>query len=178
MDEQADGDFVALLTGSDLRRDLCCTQCDREAQAGTPIELVDACEVRSPGIRRRVEPGCLARNPRHPSQHEPDGITRSRVQLPASLASPVDFTAYGNGRASTWLLLTQQHELVVFDPDAETITQPPITVTVPQEEASGRGKPLHTRLHSSYDGTFAAVVNDYGRRGLVVNLTTGQTSSD
>jgi hypothetical protein len=49
LDADGRGDQVRLLTGDELRYDMCCRDCDQALTAGTPPDLLVACE------------GCVAR---------------------------------------------------------------------------------------------------------------------
>ncbi|MBW8480977.1 YncE family protein [Actinomadura parmotrematis] len=166
-DEQ---DHLRLLRGRGLEYDLCCPACD---EAGDPV-LLEACEgcvdrVDGEGgalVGWRGEPGVRERP-------EPVAAGLVRTPLPGALGVPVDVAPIAAAPGSQWLLLTAAGEIVRFD--AGTGEQRVVgTDPVPAEpdRKPWAGHALRRALHASADGAFAAVVNDHGRHGAVVDLAT------
>ncbi|GAA4562651.1 hypothetical protein GCM10023176_04800 [Micromonospora coerulea] len=169
-------DHVRILTGRELQSDLCCRACDQAAQAGEQINLLVACE------------GCVARctdddwwsvvawrgTPGIADRPEPfDAIV-----VPVSLPVPVmDIAPVTAEHDSVWLILAEGGQIGRFGAnrgDWDVLAQS----TVPEEagcEAWAGHRPRQ-RLHASADGRYAAVVNDFGRRGQVLDLVAGKVT--
>ncbi|AEV86950.1 hypothetical protein ACWT_5931 [Actinoplanes sp. SE50] len=95
------------------------------------------------------------------------------VSLPSEAGVIVDLAPISTG-GSAWLFLDDAGQIGKWDRSTATVRHL-ATTTVPDE--SGRepwnGRVVRRRLHASADGAFAAVVNDYGRFGEVLDLGAG-----
>lgn len=78
---------------------------------------------------------------------------------------PVWLALGEDGTISRWDLAGGTHEVVGATTVAEEVDREP-----------WNGRWLQRRLHASHDGSFAAVVNDHGRFGEVVDLRTGEVT--
>jgi hypothetical protein len=168
--EDEDVSYVRLLNGHNLDADLCCTDCD---QAGDP-ELSVICE------------GCVALyddeesgyfdgwrgDPGITDRPEPVDTTVTATPLPGELGTVVDFAPLPSPDGRTaWLVLGRGGRwLLRFDGSCHKICR----VRIPTETSVR----LRQRLHTSADGRFAAVVNDFGRFGRVYNLASGKATLD
>ncbi|MGH3242542.1 MAG: hypothetical protein ACRDNL_19350 [Spirillospora sp.] len=166
--EAQDDAAVWLLTGTGLDHDVCCPACDTAEAAP---ELVAACEgcvgrVEDEGeiVAWRGRPG-IAERP------EPVGGAVLRTPLPEPFHGLLDMAGAGAG----WLVLTADMRVARFDADGGAF-EPLASAEVPDEpdHEPWAGHELRRRLHGSADGRFAAVVNDYGRYGAVIDLRTGR----
>jgi hypothetical protein len=163
---EAPTEHLRMLTGEGINYDLCCPACDRDGA----VEYVVACEGcvqriederydclgwrGQPGIRERAEP------------LDPT-IVRTRLPVAALDAAPVA------DRPHEWLLLTADEVLRWHARDARTLARYRVTLpALPTEEPWNNRVPAY-RLHAAPDGRFAAIVIDYGTRGLLLDLTTG-----
>lgn len=99
------------------------------------------------------------------------------VAFPAEVGVAVDVAPLVDGDRSTWLVLDADDRIGRWDLTAGSYRHL-ATATVPSE--AGRqvwnGRTLRRRLHAAADGTFAAVVNDYGRFGEVLDLRSGRVT--
>lgn len=171
--------FLRLLRGRGLDHDLCCVSCDSRSTTDDQVELGEACE----GCVARVQDGgsCVGwrGEPQILERPEPLSLTRKMTALPQTSGPIVDFTAICDGSQSLWLLLTDQRRIALLNAETGEMTMLG-THSVPGE--SGRrpwaGRVLRQRLHASSDGRFAAVVNDYGRYGQVIDLGTGAVTME
>jgi hypothetical protein len=98
-----------------------------------------------------------------------------RTEIPNKVSTIVDIAPINQERQSIWLILAEDGGLLRFDADSgrsELITR----IEVPSEAAREPfgGHTLTRRLHVSHDGEFAAVVNDYGQYGQVIDLRSGE----
>lgn len=87
----------------------------------------------------------------------------------------IDFAPVNQASQSIWLMLAKDGRLLRHDAEdnkSELVGQ----INLPSESAtdSFQGHTLAARLHASHDGSFAAVVNDYGRYGQVIDLRSGK----
>ncbi|MBW6437555.1 hypothetical protein KZ829_27860 [Actinoplanes hulinensis] len=167
--ERRDAEYLRLLTGEGLTADLACTACDVEPPAWETIcedcvALYDAGETGylfgwrgEPGIRERPETFAG---------------TKSASRLPERQV--LDFTGLpsADGR-SLWLVLTRSGRLLRHDAGSGTSTL--IRKRIRADRVTRRARTLpRLRLHTSPDGRYAAIVNDYGRTGHVIDLDTGR----
>jgi hypothetical protein len=166
------GEHVRLLTGRGLEFDLCCVDCDRAARDGSPPELLLACEgcvALFDGadwalVAWRGEPEILAR---------PERFDTTVVDVPLPVAA-ADLAPVAAGSRPVWLLLTEDGQIGRFDAGSGE-WDPLARATVPAEpdHKPWVGHRLRQRLHGDLLGDFAAIVNDYGHHGQVVDLRTG-----
>ncbi|WP_197686267.1 hypothetical protein [Actinoplanes derwentensis] len=174
-------DYIRLLTGRGIEADLCCEPCDLARQQGTPVRLAVACEgcVASYDDAEagsctgwRGEPGIVDR----PEPVDPAVVA---TRLPGFLHTVPAMAPLPTGdQRSVWLLLTDSRWLISFDADNPSSRWPGPSqwlarTRVPRERDNTKVRP---RLHTSADGRFAAVVNDFGRYGEVIDLTAGKVT--
>ncbi|WP_394846441.1 hypothetical protein LZC95_03120 [Pendulispora brunnea] len=98
-------------------------------------------------------------------------MTVLRTPWPPKLASPIEVAPLGARHASLWLVLGRSGELTLFDADGGTSSEK-MTIALPEEPTREpwNGHAMTPQLHASADGRFAAIANDFGQRGLVVDL--------
>jgi hypothetical protein len=160
---------VRLLTGRRLEYDLACEECD----AGeAPITLVAICEGCVERLNEDAEDGGLTGWRGQPGIEErPEPVDRTVMSwaLPDAAGAVIDLAP--TGRGETWLGLTAEGAIVALEPDEDrcTVLATGLLIAEP-DHRPWVGHTLTSRLHVSADGRFAAVVNDYGRCGRVVDL--------
>lgn len=166
--DDAGADHVRLLTGRGIQFDMCCPVCGESADEGRPVTLLIACE------------GCVARcaeadwslrawrgTPGIAERPEPLDPTVRETPLPVDA---VDFAPVETA-GSVWLLLDREGRIGRFDADSGSwAVQAGTTVPAEPEHRPRAGHELRRRLHTCGDGRFAAVVNDFGRHGQVLDL--------
>lgn len=177
--ESDDVDYVRLLTGRGLDADLCCMACDAARQDGTPVTLAVICEG-CVALYDDDDAGCFSGwrgAPGIGERPEPVDATVVATPLPAGLGAVLDIAALpsGGGR-SLWLVLTESGRLVRFDADAGTYDRVAKSKVRAEPERKGNRQQPRRRLHASPDGRFAAVVNDFGRYGRIIDLATGKAA--
>lgn len=172
-------DYLRLLTGQRLDHDLCCVACDPRSATDGQVELGEACE----GCVARAQDGgeCVGwrGEPQILQRPAPLAPTRTTTALPQTLGPIVDFTAICEAPGSVWLVLTDQGRITRLDAETGELTMF-ATHSVPGEQGHQpwAGRVLRHRLHASADGRFAAVVNDYGRYGQVIDLDAGAVTME
>jgi hypothetical protein len=162
-----DLDKVWLLSGAGLDHDVFCAAC---ADSAGPIELIVAYEgcvgradVESEVTAIRGEPGIAERI-------EPVDANLVRTGLPVA---PLDIAPVPD-RAGDWLLLTQTRVLHWHADTAQTVRERQLRAPAfDADERPWNNRQPRPRICAAAGGRFAAVVVDYGRRGLVLDLERG-----
>ncbi|WP_230686898.1 WD40 repeat domain-containing protein [Catellatospora vulcania] len=169
--DDAEAAHVRLLTGHGLEFDMCCPACGEAVAEGRPVELLIACDgcvarcADSDGHLRawRGTPGIAER----PGPLDPT-VRETPLPVDAVDFAPVD------AADSVWLLLDRDGWIGRFAADTRDWTVlARSTVPAEPEHEPWAGHELRRRLHTYGDGRFAAVVNDFGRHGQVLDLRTG-----
>lgn len=108
-------------------------------------------------------------------QHDGSEITPTTRPLADSMASPLIDIA--PGAAQQWFGLCTDGTIVSLGPGWSGATVL-AAVPIPADADPGQPppRPLRRRLHVAPSGRFAAVVNDYGRSGVVVDLMSGRVT--
>ncbi|WP_330323911.1 WD40 repeat domain-containing protein [Streptomyces pseudovenezuelae] len=99
--------------------------------------------------------------------------------MPSRLGAIADLTPVIDGQRPVWLTLGEDGTISRWDVatgDHEAVGATAVRAEPGHEPWSDRE--LRRRLHSPPDGMFAAVVNDYGRFGEVIDLRTGEVTLD
>ncbi|GLZ03602.1 hypothetical protein Acsp03_10690 [Actinomadura sp. NBRC 104412] len=173
-----DMEYVRILTGRGMEYHLCCLACDR---SGTPPELLVVCE--GCAFRADEDESCMVGwrgRPEIPERPEALGGEPIRTALPPDLHGPLDWAALPGTDRATYLFLTARRDLVRFDAHSgrserlATARVPRDAVKTPDHVTTS--VELRPHLHVSRSGRYAAVVNDHGSRGVVVDLRTGLTT--
>jgi hypothetical protein len=171
-----DLEYVRVLTGQGMEYDLCCGGCDRSGAGPELLQVCEGCadradEDESLMIGWRGRPG-IAERP------EPVDPAVTRTPLPDHLRGATDWAAVPGTDRSEWVFLTGGR---LFRFDAGTGRDEILAkVRVPSDPAKpqpeGTRRRRRPRLHVSPFGRHAAVVNDHGSTGAVVDLRTGRTT--
>jgi hypothetical protein len=159
-------------TGDGFAFELLCDACRVAREQGASVSAEQACSECFSFITDEVadvegvrgQPGILVRE--GPPVESPRDSS-----FPTVLCDPLDVAAVSGTDASLWLVLARSGDLSLFDADTGTCSTK-MSVSLPTEPTTQPfcGHVMAPRLHVSRDGRFAAVVDDYGRRGLVVDL--------
>ncbi|MET7700492.1 hypothetical protein [Streptomyces sp. NPDC005485] len=107
-----------------------------------------------------------------------DGYDAVReLAVPSRLGAVADLAPVRHCERSAWLVLGEDGTISRWDVatgDHEAVGT--TTVSAEPDHEPWNDRRLRRRLHASYDGMFAAVVNDYGRFGEVIDLRTGEVT--
>lgn len=163
---------------SGLDTEFVCVACAEEREKGISTEAAFVCEECFQYATTEV--GDLVRTGGQPEIRvlsEPFGRAVCETPIPNECKKIIDIAPIKHDSRSTWLLLGKDGELWRFDAQngaAELVAR----TKVPSEVAGDAfaGHTLTTRLHATQDGVFAAVLNDYGRHGQVIDLRSGKTT--
>lgn len=162
---------VRLLTGRALDYDVVCEDCAEDAGSTGLIEICEGCAER---IAEDAADGSLSGwrgQPGVGERPEPVDPTVTEWVLPDGAGDVIDLVP---GAPSTWLALTGDGRILALTPAERgvAVVASVALVAEPGHEPF-EGHALRHRLHASPGGRFAAVVNDYGRYGAVVDLERG-----
>ncbi|HVK20501.1 MAG TPA: hypothetical protein VM677_03995 [Actinokineospora sp.] len=137
--------------------------------ADGPVELIVACE----GCVDRVddESGVTAIRgvPGIAERPEPVSVELTRTRMPLA---PLDIAAVPD-RPGEWLLLGRRRVLHWHADSGKTLRSMRFRLPKSGVDSSFRNRPPHPRIHAAPGGGYAAVVIDYGRRGVVLDLRRG-----
>ncbi|MCX5562792.1 hypothetical protein OG219_43160 [Streptomyces sp. NBC_00038] len=99
------------------------------------------------------------------------------ISTPPRLGAVADLAPVRDRNRPVWLVLSEDGTISRWDVAAGShLTVGVTTVPAEPDREPWNGRLLRRRLHVSHDGMFAAVVNDYGRFGEVVDLRTGEVT--
>ncbi|WP_378741881.1 YncE family protein [Nocardia brasiliensis] len=157
-------DYVRWLTGIGVRYDLLCAQC-----ANTPDPqslLIEACVGCVERVEERRDP--LGWRGQPEIRYHDGDLSGAWTYVDCAYVPMNDrcLAALPDG----WLAATGAGLVAITD-DGDRVIAPTPTVVEPTDETSRRAP--RPALYTSADGRFAAMVNDYGRQGAVVDLRTG-----
>jgi len=170
--------YVMSYLGPGLSLERLCLPCVEQREKGAAVDAERVCEecfdhatnevgdltgVRGkPAIRTRVEPF---------------DDRRRRTALSVEIGTVLDMAPVEDGGRPLWLLLAEGGRLIRLDADSgEWATLASTTVPDEPDHKPWCGQRLTRRLHVSRDGRFAAVVNDCGRWGQVIDLRSGKVT--
>ena len=170
--------YVEWYTGAGLNVELLCEACAHERTNGAVVTAGPACE---PCFLKAIEEvGDLVGvggKPEVRTRSEPFAAVVTTTTLPAAIGRVTDVTAIDAAPGLSWLLLADDGALIRFDAGtSEWRRLAEITVPAEPDRKTWRDHPLTRRLYSSPRGEFAAVVNDFGRWGQVVDLRSGRVT--
>ncbi len=170
--------YVKWYVGSGLDVEFICVQCAEAREKGLTVKAEVVCqecfEYATTEVGDLVRTGGQPETRIHPA---PFNSALSEAVIPSECGKIVDIAPVNQESRSTWLMLAQDGTLFRFDAQdrrAEVVG----SVQIPFEAASapfaGHTRKLH--LYASQGGEFAAVVNDYGRYGQVIDLQSGKVT--
>jgi len=169
---------VRWLIGDGLKTEIVCVPCADDREKGRQVNVEPVCEECYQYLTDEIvdmvecrgKPGILTRP-------EVFNGTLNNSALPKQIGTIVDIAPIDQERRSVWLMLAESGDIIRWDADtgdwlhlgsADVHAEPGL-------ESSGR-QFLKRRLHASGDGNFVAVVNDCGRYGQVMDLSSGKVT--
>lgn len=166
-------DYFKWYTGVALHFELLCADCVKNREKSVPVQAARICEECFE--RAAYEVGSLDGTRGKPEIIvRPEAITSDlkETQLPADFGTVLDIAPIECDSQSRWLLLSETGELCEFYADTGTWKRlAAITLQCEPDHEPWCGHALRHRLHVSPSGRFAAVVNDFGKSGQVVDLS-------
>lgn len=164
--------------GSGLAAELLCLSCSESREKGAQVAVAAVCQECFTHVTTEV--GALAGirgKAGIVTRCEPFDATLVRTELPDQIGPIVDIAPIQDSRRSDWLLLTADNTLVRLN--ADTLEWRALARATHQPESDREpwnGRPSKPRLHVDQRGEFAALVNDYGRYGQIVDLQRGKVT--
>lgn len=170
--------YLRWYTGSGLDSELICKSCADKRQSGQAIATEVVCqkcfEYATSEIGDQEE---VRGKPEIRIRSEPFNLELQNTGLPKEVGKIVDFSPIIGERGSTWLLLYEDGLIARFDADTgESRRLAKASLASELDDKPWCGHILKQHLHCSSDGAFAAIVNDYGRYGQIIDLRSGQTT--
>jgi hypothetical protein len=170
--------YVKWLIGAGLEAELLCVPCAEDREKGLPVRVAFVCEecfqyaTTEVGdlVGVRGKPGISTRP-------EPFNSALQKTPLPKEVGKIVDICPVNRDGRSVWLMLAEGGVIIRLDADtADWARVASVNVPPEPDHKPWAGHVLRRRLHASSDGAFAAVVNDYGRYGRLVDLGSGDVT--
>jgi hypothetical protein len=169
--------YVKRYVGSGLDLELLCVPCadQREAGAAPAVGFVcrACCEY---AITEVGEVAGIRGQPEVRVRAESFDAILETTPLPPELGPTVDLAPVDRGPGSAWLLLTERGQLARFDAHTQQWSVAGAATVPAENREPWCDRICRRRLHVSAGGEFAAIVNDYGRHGEVIDLGTGRTT--
>jgi hypothetical protein len=104
----------------------------------------------------------------------PIDSTLKEIRIPKEFGRIVDVAPIVEGTQPVWLMLAEDGSLLRVDTSrGDWVRVGSAMVPSEPDHEPWAGHTLRPHLHVSRNGEFAAVVNDYGRYGQVINLRSG-----
>jgi hypothetical protein len=167
-------------SGKAMGFDLLCDSCRADRRAGAKVELGSVCTACLDRIQDEI--GDLVGVEGVPAILErPIGITSDlrHTSIPEQFGDLLDFAPLEKSSGSVWLGLTSTGKLIQIDSSAGAVSQlTEVTVPLEDDHKPWCGHELRHRLHVSSDGTYIAIVDDYGRQGLVLETSSGRVTME
>ena len=166
--------------GVGLEMEVLCVPCADQRQTGSAVTATRVCEPCflhafnevADMVGVRGEPGVITRE-------APFATALTITALPVELGPISDLAPISTASGSVWMLLSASGALIRFDADTgmwSAVAECSVPAEPDHEPWCGRA--LRRRLHVSPCGKFAAVVNDYGRWGQILDLGSGRVTMD
>lgn len=158
--------------------ELMCKSCAAERQNGNVISTDAVCQECFEYITREIgDLEGVQGKPQIRIRSEPFDVQLSKTGLPSEVGTVIDIAAVTSESRSVWLLLAEDGAICRFDANSGNWTCLAHAHVNPEPDH----KPwcnhvLRRRLYSSPNGELAAVVNDYGRHGQIIDLRNGKAT--
>jgi hypothetical protein len=168
---------VRRYSGVGVENEILCVPCADERDKGELIATELLCETcyasatENVYFRVRGSPEVRVRD-------EPINTVLVQSRLPVVSGAVLDVAPIEGAGGSEWLALASDGELFRFDADSSRASRVAAVDLVPElNHEPWMGRALKHRLHVSRGGRFAAVVNDFGRHGCVIDLVSGKVTA-
>ena len=160
-----------------MNNELICVPCADRREQQIPIAVESICQECFTYATTEVL--TLARTGGKPEVRErlePFNSTLRDTALPKELGTIIDLAPV-NTRESSWLLLSEGGQISRFDCETLEFVNLARSSLVPEpDQKTFDNRVAKRRLHASNNGEFAAVVNNYGRFGQVIDLRSGEVT--
>jgi hypothetical protein len=170
--------YVKWYIGSGLENEFVCVPCAEAREKGGSSEAEFVCQECFEYATTKI--GYLARAGGKPEIRVLSTSFNSSITatvVPSDGAKIIDIAPVNQAGRSIWLLLAEDGRILQFDAEsgrAEIAGCPKLPPEAVRD--SFRDHSIKMHLHASQNGEFAAVVNDYGQYGQVVDLRSGKVT--
>jgi hypothetical protein len=166
--------------GVAMELEVLCVPCADQRQAGVAVTATRVCERCFEHALHEVADIAGSRGtPGMVTREAPFATALTITALPVELGPIADIAPIDAASESAWLLLSTSGALIRFDADTRAWSAvAECSVPAEPDHEPWCGHELRRRLHASSCGRFAAVVNDYGRRGQVLDLSSGRVTME
>ena len=156
--------------------ELLCKTCAAERQNGSLIGTEAICQECFEYVTREIgDLEGVQGKPEIRVRSEPFDVQLLKTDLPREIGKVIDISAVAAESRSVWLLLAEDGVICRFDADSGHWSNlARASVDPERDHQPWCNRVLRQRLHSSPNGDFAAVVNDYGRNGQIIDLRNGK----
>ena len=170
--------YVRWYTGRGRNIELLCQMCVTERDRGESIATEAVCkdcfEYATTEIGELVG---VRGKPEICMRPEPFNLALRRTRLPDFAGTIIDVAPLEMDTRSLWLFLDETGALIQLDADTgKTNHLSPVSLILEPDHEPWCNHALKPHLHCSPCGDFAAIVNDYGRYGQIIDLRTGQVT--
>lgn len=170
--------YVKWYTGSGLDTEFICVPCAEAREKGLSVEAEPVCEecfeYATTEVGDLVKTGGKAEIRIRSAELNP---TLKRTGIPRELGRIADIAPIPKESSNIWLMLAENGGLFRLDVSNGEWAKLESASKLPEVEVDRPaflGHTLRRHLYTSPRGEFAAVVNDYGRYGQVIDLATGK----
>jgi hypothetical protein len=170
--------YLRWYTGSGMNMELLCNSCVVEREKGQSVTTEVVCQECSEYATTEIgDLDGVRGKPEIRIRSEPFNPQLQVTKLPKEIGAIVDLSPIITEDRSIWLLLTEDGLLVKFDAAAGTWKRLACASLAPEpDHTPWCDHVLKRHLHGSPSGDFAAIVNDYGRYGQIIDLRSGRVT--
>lgn len=168
-------DCVKWYTGIGMNADLLCVPCVEKRKQQLHVQVESVCQECFEYATTEIFSGLgRAGSPEIRERSEAFNVSIKDTVLPKELGTIIDITPVNASLESCWLLLAEGGRISRFDCETRDFVELALASLPEEPEHKSYGQALKPRLHASTNGEFAAVVNDYGHYGQVLDLRSGE----
>lgn len=170
--------YVKWYVGTSLDTELLCLRCAEDKENGRSLDVARICKMCFE--RATDEIGDLVRvggQPEILSSSSRMNTTIVQTTIQENGCTVVDIAPVGQETQSIWITLADDGSIYRLNADtgkSDLVAR--IKFQSESERTAFAGHSLKPRLHVSHNGEFAAVVNDYGQYGQVIDLRSGKVT--
>lgn len=170
--------YIKWYTGSGMDMELLCNSCVGERQKGQSVKTDVVCQECFEYATTEIgDLEGVRGKPEMRIRSEPFNPQLQRTNLPEEFGKIVDISPFLAEGRSFWLLLAEDGMITQFDVNTGVWKRLACVRLAPEpEHEPWCGHIMKRRLHSSPGGDFAAIVNDYGRNGQIIDLRSGRVT--
>jgi hypothetical protein len=172
--------YVRWYTGVHLDSELLCTACADQRETGSSVPSKYVCDQCFRDIT--LEEGFLKSTRGQPGVSVRAEAFEGSVKeftLSKEFGRVIDVAPIERDSRSVWLLLTEDGQLAQVDCGSGDWSNVARSSVAPEpDQRPWCGHQITSTLHCSRGGEFAAVVNDYGKYGQVIDLRSGKVTME